>query len=140
MTRKMAPVEEQLYVLMSGVDYGDAGLYKTFSAELKNLLEEDRPLKVYLGIDPTASSLTLGHAVPLRKLSQFQQFGHSAIFLIGDATALIGDPSDKNKLRPQLTSHDIKANEEAYFSQATKFLHPKETDLRHNSEWYSDLK
>ena len=70
MTRKMAPVEEQLYVLMSGVDYGDAGLYKTFSAELKNLLEEDRPLKVYLGIDPTASSLTLGHAVPLRKLSQ----------------------------------------------------------------------
>jgi len=140
MTRKMAPVEEQLYVLMSGVDYGDAGLYKTFSAELKNLLEEDRPLKVYLGIDPTASSLTLGHAVPLRKLSQFQQFGHSAIFLIGDATALIGDPSDKNKLRPQLTSHDIKANEEAYFSQATKFLHPKETDLRHNSEWLSELK
>lgn len=140
MTRKMASVEEQLYVLMSGVDYGDDGLYKTFSTELEKLLAQDKPLKVYLGIDPTASSLTLGHAVPLRKLSQFQHFGHSITFLIGDSTALIGDPSDKNKLRPQLTATDIQRNEEAYFSQATKFLHPEKTDLRHNSEWLNLLK
>ena len=107
MSRKMAPVDEQIFVLMSGVDYGDAQLKETFEAQLRKLLEEDRPLRVYLGIDPTATSLTLGHTVPLRKLRQFQQFGHHAIFLIGDYTALIGDPSDKNKLRPMLTQDDI---------------------------------
>ena len=79
-------------------------------AELRaRLLELDRPLRVYLGIDPTATSLTLGHTVPLRKLRQFQEFGHHAIFLIGDYTALIGDPSDKNKLRPMLTQRGHQA-------------------------------
>ena len=102
--RTMAPVEEQIATLMSGVEYGDEGLRKQFESELRALLAQDRPLRVYLGIDPTATSLTLGHTVPLRKLRQFQQFGHHAIFLIGDYTALIGDPSDKNKLRPMLTT------------------------------------
>jgi tyrosyl-tRNA synthetase len=77
--------------------------------ELRGLLEQDRPLRVYLGIDPTASSLTLGHTVPLRKLRQFQDVRAPRIFLIGDYTALIGDPSDKNKLRPMLTPEDIAA-------------------------------
>ncbi len=84
MSRTMAPVEEQLKVLMSGVDYGDAQLRERFEMELTALLREDRPLRVYLGIDPTATSLTLGHTVPLRKLRQFQQFGHHTILLIGD--------------------------------------------------------
>lgn len=137
--RTMAPVEEQLFVLMSGVDYGDPGLFETFRDELKRLLEEDRPLRVYLGIDPTATSLTLGHTVPLRKLQQFQQFGHHAIFLIGDYTALIGDPSDKNKLRPMLTPEEIRRNEQTYFEQAARFLDPDRTELRHNSEWLSKL-
>lgn len=139
MSRTMAPVDEQLFVLMSGVEYGDGGLRRAFEAELRELLDEDRPLKVYLGIDPTATSLTLGHAVPLRKLRQFQDFGHETVFLIGDITALIGDPSDKNKLRPQIDSETIRANEAAYFAQASKILDQSKTVVRHNSEWLGDL-
>lgn len=135
----MPPVAEQLTVLMSGVDYGDGELRREMERELRALLEQDRPLRVYLGIDPTATSLTLGHTVPLRKLRQFQQFGHHAIFLIGDYTALIGDPSDKNKLRPLLTPEDIRANEHTYFEQAAKILDSSQTELRHNSEWLGKL-
>ena len=120
MTRTMPPVDDQITVLMSGVDYGDALLRQQMERELRLLIEQDRPLRVYLGIDPTATSLTLGHTVPLRKLRQFQQFGHHAIFLIGDYTALIGDPSDKNKLRPMLTTEDIQRNEATYFEQAAR--------------------
>lgn len=137
--RKMAPVDEQTAVLMSGVDYGDDLLRRQMEAELRRLLEEDRPLRIYLGVDPTATSLTLGHTVPLRKLRQFQQFGHHAIFLIGDYTALIGDPSDKNKLRPMLSQEDIAANEATYFEQAARVLDPEKTELRHNSEWLGKL-
>ena len=137
--RQMAPVDEQIAVLMSGVDYGDAETKRQMERELRGLLAQDRPLRVYLGVDPTATSLTLGHTVPLRKLRQFQQFGHHAIFLIGDYTALIGDPSDKNKLRPMLTQEDIQANEATYFEQASKLLDPSKTELRHNSEWLGAL-
>ncbi|MFN0096690.1 MAG: tyrosine--tRNA ligase [Dehalococcoidia bacterium] len=135
----MAPVEEQLLVLMSGVDYGDDRLRREMERELRALIELDRPLRVYLGIDPTATSLTLGHTVPLRKLRQFQDFGHHCIFLIGDYTALIGDPSDKNKLRPMLTSEDIAQNEATYFDQAARVLDATKTELRHNSEWLGKL-
>lgn len=135
----MAPVDEQIGVLMSGVDYGDDLLRRQMEGELRRLLEEDRPLRVYLGVDPTATSLTLGHTVPLRKLRQFQEFGHHAIFLIGDYTALIGDPSDKNKLRPMLSPEDIAANEATYFEQAARILDPGRTELRHNSEWLGRL-
>ena len=135
----MTPVDEQLTVLMSGVDYGDALLRQQMERELRTQLERDRPLRVYLGIDPTATSLTLGHCVPLRKLRQFQQFGHHCIFLIGDYTALIGDPSDKNKLRPMLTTEDIQRNEATYFDQAARILDPEKTELRHNSEWLGAL-
>ncbi len=137
--RQMAPVDEQIAVLMSGVEYGDALLKRQMERELRGLLELDRPLRVYLGIDPTATSLTLGHTVPLRKLQQFQAFGHHAIFLIGDYTALIGDPSDKNKLRPMLTTEDIKRNESTYFEQAARLLDASKTELRHNSEWLGAL-
>lgn len=139
MTRTMEPVDEQLTVLMSGVDYGDALLRRQMERELRARLEEDRPLRVYLGIDPTASSLTLGHTVPLRKLRQFQDFGHHCIFLIGDYTALIGDPSDKNKLRPMLTREEISRNEATYFEQAGRVLDPSTTELRRNSEWLGKL-
>lgn len=139
MTRTMAPVDEQLSVLMSGVDYGDPLLRRQMERELRERLEEDRPLRVYLGVDPTASSLTLGHCVPLRKLRQFQQFGHHCIFLIGDYTALVGDPSDKNKLRPMLTPEQIAANESSYFEQAARILDSGRTEVRHNSEWLGKL-
>ncbi len=137
--RRMAPIDEQLDVLMSGVEYGDERLKREMTRELREMLELDRPLRVYLGVDPTATSLTLGHTVPLRKLRQFQDFGHHAIFLIGDYTALIGDPSDKNKLRPMLTQEDIKANEATYFEQAARILDASKTELRHNSEWLGAL-
>ncbi|MCA9824473.1 MAG: tyrosine--tRNA ligase [Dehalococcoidia bacterium] len=139
MSRTMAPVDEQLRVLMSGVDYGDEQLRERFSSELKGLLEQDRPLRVYLGIDPTATSLTLGHTVPLRKLRQFQEFGHHTVLLIGDMTALVGDPSDKNALRPKLTQEEIQANEATYFEQAAVILDAGKTELRHNSEWLGKL-
>ena len=142
----MTSVDDQLGTLMSGVQYGDeepdgtlGPLGRQMRSELKTLLEQGRPLRVYLGIDPTATSLTLGHTVPLRKLRQFQQLGHQAIFLIGDYTALIGDPSDKNKLRPRLTPEDIAANEATYFEQAARLLDAEKTELRHNSEWLSKL-
>ena len=135
----MAPAAEQMTVLMSGVDYGDGQLRERFASELEALLQEDRPLRVYLGIDPTATSLTLGHTVPLRKLRQFQEFGHNTVLLIGDMTALVGDPSDKNALRPKLTSEEIKANEATYFEQAAAILDASKTELRHNSEWLSRL-
>lgn len=135
----MTPVDDQLTVLMSGVDYGDALLRRQMERELRAALELDRPLKVYLGIDPTATSLTLGHTVPLRKLRQFQQFGHHCIFLIGDYTALIGDPSDKNKLRPMLTPEEIQRNASSYFDQAARILDPEKTELRRNSEWLGEL-
>lgn len=137
--RSLPPADEQLAVLMSGVDYGDAGLRRQMEGELRALLEQGRPLRVYLGIDPTATSLTLGHTVPLRKLRQFQQFGHHCVFLIGDYTALIGDPSDKNKLRPMLTPEDIGRNEATYFEQAARILDASKTELRHNSEWLGKL-
>ncbi|MGH2609449.1 MAG: tyrosine--tRNA ligase [Tepidiformaceae bacterium] len=142
----MTSVDDQLSILLSGVQYGDEAadgtpghLGRQMRQELRALLEQGRPLRVYLGIDPTATSLTLGHTVPLRKLQQFQQLGHHAIFLIGDYTALIGDPSDKNKLRPQLTPEDIAANEATYFDQAARLLDAEKTELRHNSEWLSKL-
>src|SRR5512139_1328260 len=139
MPRTMPPVDEQLAVLMSGVDYGDVLLRQQMERELRALLERDQPLRVYFGIDPTATSLTLGHTVPLRKLRQFQHFGHHCIFLIGDYTALIGDPSDKNKLRPMLSIEDIQRNEATYFEQAARILDPEQTELRHNSEWLGEL-
>ena len=135
----MPPVEEQLFTLMSGVEYGDGELRRAFGAELRALLAEDRPLRVYLGVDPTATALTLGHAVPLRKLRQFQEFGHETVFLIGDTTALIGDPSDKNRLRPQLTREEVAANERTYLAQAAKILDPSRTEVRRNSEWLGGL-
>jgi tyrosyl-tRNA synthetase len=135
----MAPVDEQLAVLMSGVEYGDEQLRRRFEMELKDLLNQDRPLRVYLGIDPTATSLTLGHTVPLRKLRQFQEFGHHTVLLIGDMTALVGDPSDKNALRPKLTTEDIQGNEATYFEQAAAILDASRTELRHNSEWLGKL-
>jgi tyrosyl-tRNA synthetase len=142
----MTSIDDQLETLFSGVQYGDESpdgepgpLGRQMRAELRALLEQRRSLRVYLGVDPTATSLTLGHTVPLRKLRQFQQLGHQAIFLIGDYTALIGDPSDKNKLRPMLTPEDIAANEATYFEQAARLLDAEKTELRHNSEWLSRL-
>lgn len=107
--------------------------------ELKKLLKSDKKLNIYLGIDPTATKIHLGHAVPLRKLQAFAEMGHNVTFLIGDFTALIGDTSDKDTERPVLTSAEIEENFQTYKKQAEKILDFSKVKVRHNSEWLSKL-
>ena len=131
----MSPItpEEQLHIIKSGVD--------TVVPEslLLEKLKREQKLNVKLGVDPTAPDIHLGHAVPLRKLRQFQELGHHVTLIIGDGTALIGDPSGRNSTRPQLTREQIDANAKTYVDQAFKILDPEKTTLRYNSEWILDL-
>lgn len=106
---------------------------------LKKLLGSGKKLNVYLGIDPTATKIHLGHAVSLRKLQKFADHGHNVTFLIGDFTALIGDTSDKDSERPVLTHAQIKENFKTYKKQAEKILDFSKVKVRHNSEWLSEL-
>jgi tyrosyl-tRNA synthetase len=106
---------------------------------LQQAERENRPLRVYCGYDPTKADLHLGHTVTMRKLRQFQDFGHEVTFLIGDYTALIGDPSDKDSTRPILTTEEIKKNAETYADQAFRILDKEKTKIRYNSEWLSKL-
>jgi tyrosyl-tRNA synthetase len=128
---------------MRGVDYGDPATFEVMKNELRaRLIEADRtgkPLRVYCGYDPRTSDLHIGHTVTMRKLRQFQELGHQAIFLIGTYTALIGDPSDKDKLRPQLTPEEAKINAETYAEQAFRILDKDITEIRYNAEWLSKL-
>jgi tyrosyl-tRNA synthetase len=135
----MRPVEEQIQLLMRGVVYGDEGVARAMEGELRERLAEGRPLRVYLGIDPTAPDLTLGHTVPMRKLRQFQELGHEAVLLIGGYTALVGDPSDKESTRPMLTLEEIETNGRTYAEQAFKVLDRERTIIRNNAEWLSKL-
>jgi len=135
----MRPVEEQMPILMQGVDYGDEQIRQNMEAELRERLAEARPLKVYLGVDPSAPDIHLGHTVPIRKLRQFQEFGHEVTFLIGNFTGLIGDPSDKDKTRPMLTPEELMANARTYTEQAFKILDPAKTIVRYNADWLAPL-
>ena len=125
----MLSAQEQLHIIASG-----AAQIVPESA-LLDKLKRGTPLNIKLGVDPTAPDIHLGHAVPLRKLRQFQDLGHQVTLIIGDGTALIGDPSGRNTTRPQLTSEQIKANAQTYVDQAFKVLDPEKTTLRYNSEW-----
>ena len=128
---------------MQGAEYGDEQVKQAMADELKaRLLEaekEKRPLKVYCGYDPTAPDLHLGHTVTMRKLSQFQEMGHDVTFLIGDFTSLVGDPSDKDKLRPRLSPEQVAHNGQTYAEQSFKVLDPDKTTVLHNAEWLSKL-
>lgn len=108
--------------------------------ELKKILEGGKKLNIYIGIDPTATNIHLGHAVALRKLQQFAEIGHNVTFLVGDFTALIGDTSDKESERPQLTTEEVKKNLETYKQQAQKVLDFSKIQIKFNSEWLSELK
>ena len=136
-------LEEQVEVLMQGTEYGDEKVKIAMRTELLERLQqaakEQRPLKIYCGYDPTKADLHLGHTVTMRKLKQFQDFDHEVTFLIGDYTALIGDPSDKDQTRPVLTSEEIKKNAETYAEQAFRILDKDKTVIRFNSEWLSKL-
>jgi len=107
--------------------------------ELLKKLKNGKKLKIKLGMDPTSPDLHLGHAVVLQKMREFQDLGHEIIFLIGDFTAMIGDPTGKSKTRPPLTTEDIKKNTQTYFEQVSKILDPKKVNVRYNSEWLSKL-
>jgi tyrosyl-tRNA synthetase len=107
---------------------------------LASKLALNRPLRVKAGFDPTAPDLHLGHGVLLRKMAQFQQLGHTVIFLIGDFTGLIGDPTGKKATRPPLSPEEVLANAETYKAQVFKVLDPEKTEVRFNSEWCGELK
>jgi tyrosyl-tRNA synthetase len=136
-------IEEQVALLMQGTEYGDEQLKKNMALELHQRLvdavKEHRPLRVYCGFDPRTSDLHLGHTVPMRKLRQFQELGHEVTFVVGSFTSMIGDPSDKDKLRPRLSQLEIQENARTYAEQAYKILDRNKTRIRFNSEWLSAL-
>jgi len=116
------------------------GAVQVFSkAELEERLAAGKPLRVKLGVDPTAPDLHLGHTVVLTKLRQFQQAGHQIVFIIGDATARVGDPSGRSETRPPLDADAVKANAKTYLAQVFKILDEKRTEVRWNSEWLLPL-
>ena len=127
------------------IEYIKKGMVEIIREEdLKERLEqcakEGRPLRVKAGFDPTAPDLHLGHTVLLRKLKHFQDLGHTVIFLIGDMTGLIGDPTGRNITRPPMTRAQINENAETYKAQVFKILHPDKTEIRFNSEWLDPMK
>ncbi len=129
----MLSPQEQLHVIKSGI----ADLIP--EAAMLEKLKKGVPLTIKLGVDPTAPDLHLGHAVPLRKLRQFQDLGHKVVLIVGDFTALIGDPSGRNTTRPPLTREQIEVNARTYVDQAYHILDPEKTELRRNSEWLGEL-
>ena len=137
--RTMTPVSEQLTILMDGVDLGSATLQNAMEQELIVLLEEDRPLTVYCGYDPTATDLHLGHIPTMVKLRQFQDFGHRTIFLIGSFTAQVGDPTGKQSTRPMLDEKAVQAFSQSYIDQAFIILDAKKTEVLYNHEWLAPL-
>jgi len=129
----MASTEEALALIKRGADE------ILLESELVKKLEEGRPLRIKAGFDPTAPDLHLGHTVLINKLRQFQEVGHEVMFLIGDFTGMIGDPSGKSATRPALTPEDVKANAETYKEQVFKILDPEKTRVMFNSEWMGDF-
>jgi tyrosyl-tRNA synthetase len=136
-TTTFKPVAEQLAYLKKG----SAEIIR--EAELQTKLEKSaktgKPLRVKLGVDPTAPDIHLGHTVVIRKLKHFQEMGHTAVFLIGDFTAMVGDPTGQSETRPPLTREQVNANAETYLEQVFKILDRGKTEIRYNSEWLDKL-
>ncbi len=130
-------VDEQLAYLRKGTT--EIIREAELRAKLEKSAKTGKPLRVKLGADPTAPDIHLGHTVVIRKLRAFQELGHTVIFLIGDFTGLIGDPSGKSATRPQLTREEINANAETYKRQIFKLLDPDQTEIRFNSEWMGKI-
>ncbi|MFC2014873.1 tyrosine--tRNA ligase [Chloroflexota bacterium] len=139
----MEPIDNQVAVLMRGSEFGDSQIKKVMTQELRQRLveasNEGRPLRVYCGYDVTAPDIHLGHTITMRKLRQFQDFGHQVTFLIGTFTTLIGDPSDRDDERSVPLSEQIEKNALTYTEQAFKILDREKTLVRFNNEWLSKL-
>ncbi len=136
-------IEEQVAYLMQGTEYGDESLRRTMEQELRERLieaqKEGRPLRVYCGYDPRKADLHLGHTVTMRKLRQFQELGHEVTFVVGTYTSLIGDPSDKDVLRPRLVQEEVEENARTYAEQAFRILDRERTIIRYNAEWLAGI-
>src|SRR6202795_1684869 len=130
----VTPIDEQIAYLKKGV----AEIIR--EEDLVERLKLGRPLRIKAGFDPTAPDLHVGHTVLLRKMKHFQDLGHTVIFLIGDMTGLIGDPTGRNVTRPPLTREEIDRNAETYKSQVFKILDREKTEIRFNSEWLGSLR
>jgi tyrosyl-tRNA synthetase len=137
MTSTFKPVAEQLAYLKKGV--AEIIREEELRARLEKSFRTGKPLRVYLGVDPTAPDIHLGHTVVLRKLKHFQDMGHTAIFLIGDFSAMIGDPTGRSETRPPLSREEVDANAKTYLEQVFKILDPQKTEVRYNSEWLDKL-
>ncbi|MFZ3106276.1 MAG: tyrosine--tRNA ligase [Candidatus Hydromicrobium sp.] len=131
-------LKKQMDVIMLGTE--DILIEEELECIVKKSIEEDKPLKVKLGLDPTSPDIHLGHTVVLNKLRQFQDLGHRAILIIGDYTARIGDPSGRSILRPKLSAEDIDRNAKTYMKQAFKILDPEKTEVVKNSNWLKSLR
>ncbi|HKW57075.1 MAG TPA: tyrosine--tRNA ligase [Candidatus Acidoferrum sp.] len=134
---KFKPVEEQLAYLKKGA--AEVIPEPELRAKLERSFRTGKPLRVYLGVDPTAPDIHLGHTVVLRKLKHFQDLGHTAIFLIGDFSAMIGDPTGRSETRPPVSREEVDANAKTYLAQVFKLLDKDKTEVRHNSEWLDTL-
>lgn len=130
-------VQEALAITLRGVE--ELLVESEFAQKLARAEQTGKSLRIKLGLDPTAPDLHLGHTVVLNKMRQLQNLGHTVVFLIGDFTAMIGDPSGRNITRPPLTREQIKANAMTYFAQASLVLDPTRTEIRYNSEWCDQL-
>ncbi|MFC1850680.1 tyrosine--tRNA ligase [candidate division CSSED10-310 bacterium] len=150
MVKRNLTIDEQTDILMRGTRFADEAdwsaessadqsLRKQMSDELREKLKSGKPLRVYLGVDPTSSHLHVGHFVPLQKLRKFQELGHHVIFLIGDYTAMIGDPSGRDTGRDRLTHEQVLEMARTYKEQAFCVLDPEATEVRYNSEWLAKL-
>ena len=129
--------QEQMDTIKRGVE--ELLPEKEFDALLKKSIDENKPLRVKQGFDPTAPDIHLGHTVCLRKLKQFQELGHQVVLIIGDYTGMVGDPSDKNETRPRLTHEEVMANAKTYEDQFFKVLDKDRTEVHYNGEWFKDL-
>src|SRR5437773_4898576 len=134
---KFISVEEQLSYIKKGV--AEIIPEPELAVKLESSRKSGKPLRVYLGVDPTAPDLHLGHTVVLRKLKHFQELGHTAVFLIGDFSAMIGDPTGVSETRPPLTREQVDANAKTYLEQVYKILDREQTEIRYNSEWLSKM-
>jgi len=134
---RFKPVDEQLEYLKKGV--AEVIPEEELRQKLENSAKTGRPLRVYLGVDPTAPDIHLGHTVVLRKLKHFQDMGHTAIFLVGDFSAMIGDPTGQSETRPPLSREQVDVNAKTYLAQVYKILDAEKTEVRYNSEWLGKM-